>query len=257
MNAAGRLLPGAYSRLWRDRYSRRVALLRLLLPALGVALLLLVAAWPRLGPLLESVRLAVPAIDLRAARELTMVDPRYDGLDRRNRPYSVTAAVARQIPDRNDLLALKLPKAHMMMAHGDPVVITAAVGMYQSQAQLLDLSGGVDLVRRDGTRFRTATAHLNFADNTADGHDNVVGQGPQGDVTGQGFKIRDKGDTVIFTGKSTLFLKSARPARPAPPPPALPPAIANTAAAIEAAALPHPDAAPRRPKTAAHGRGPS
>jgi lipopolysaccharide export system protein LptC len=256
MNVARRPLPVAYSRLSRDRYSRRVALLRLLLPALGVALLLLVAAWPRLRPLLESVRLVVPAIDLRAARELTMVDPQYNGLDRRNRPFTVTAAVARQIPDRNDLLALKLPKAHMMMAHGDPIIVTAAVGMYQSQAQLLDLSGDVDLVRRDGTHFRTATAHLNFADNTADGHDRVVGEGPQGEVTGEGFQIRDKGDTVVFTGRSTLFLRSAKPTWPAPAPPALPPAIANTAAAIEAAAVPHPAVAPRRPKSASRGKDP-
>ncbi|HEV2303132.1 MAG TPA: LPS export ABC transporter periplasmic protein LptC [Stellaceae bacterium] len=253
MNAAGRSLAGALS---RDRYSRRVALLRLLLPALGVALLLLVAAWPRLRPLIESVGLRFPAIDLRAARELTMVDPRYSGLDRRNRPYTVTAAVARQIPDRNDLLALKRPKAHMMMAHGDPVVITAASGMYQSQAQLLDLSGGVDLLRRDGTHFQTSTAHVNFADNTADGHDRVVGHGPQGDVTGQGFRIRDKGNTVIFTGTSTLFLRGGKPTRPAPMPPALPPALARTAAAIEAAAVPRPEEKPRSPDSPVGGTDP-
>ena len=40
-----------------DRYSRRVAFLKRVLPAVGVTLLLLVAGWPRLAPLLESVRL--------------------------------------------------------------------------------------------------------------------------------------------------------------------------------------------------------
>ena len=250
MTAAG------VSRLSRDRYSRRVALLRLLLPAIGVALLLLVAAWPRLRPLIESVGLGAPAIDLRAARELTMVDPRYNGLDRSNRPYTVTAAVARQIPDRTDLLALKTPKARMMMAHGDPVFVTGAEGIYQSQAQLLDLSGGVDLVRRDGTRFRTATAHLDFADNTADGDDRVVGHGPQGDITGQGFRIRDKGNTVIFTGRSTVLLDSGKPARPGSAPAALPPAVVRTAAAIEAVAVPRPEAKPHAPQRTAGGRGP-
>jgi lipopolysaccharide export system protein LptC len=255
LSLPSRSLAPAFSPLARDRYSRRVARLRLLLPALGVALLLLVAAWPRLRPLIESVGLKLPAIDLRAARELTMVDARYSGLDRRNRPYTVTAAVARQIPDRNDLLAMKEPKAHMMMAHGDPIVVTAATGVYQSQAQLLDLFGGVDLVRRDGTHFRTATAHLNFADNSADGDDKVVGQGPQGDVTGQGFRIRDKGDTIIFTGKSSVFLKGGGPTRPAPPPPALPPTIARTAAALEAAAVPRPKPKPLPPESPAGGMG--
>lgn len=255
MNAAGRPLAGGVSRLSRDRYSRRVALLRLLLPALGMALLLLVAAWPRLRPMIESVGLGLPAIDLRAARELTMVDPRYEGLDRSNRPYTVTAAVARQIPDRNDLLSLKEPKSHMVTAHGDPIFISAATGMYQSQAQLLDLFGQVDLVRRDGTHFRTSTAHLNFADNSAEGHDRVVGHGPDGDVTGEGFRILNKGDTVIFTGHSTVFLKGGRMTRPAAPPAALPPGMARTAAAIEAAAVPQPGAKPHPPEDLGDGTG--
>src|SRR5260370_42370874 len=58
-----------------DRYSRLVALLKRGLPTLGLSLLLLGAVWPRLSPLLESVRLGFPALDLRQARELKMVPP--------------------------------------------------------------------------------------------------------------------------------------------------------------------------------------
>ena len=72
---AGHALPAASQRLprpassWRhtDRYSRRVTLLKRLLPVIGVALLVLVAIWPRLVPLLESVRFGFPVIDLREA----------------------------------------------------------------------------------------------------------------------------------------------------------------------------------------------
>jgi hypothetical protein len=51
-------------------YSRRVALLKRTLPAIGVSLLLLIAVWPRLAPIWERMRFAFPAIDLREAREL-------------------------------------------------------------------------------------------------------------------------------------------------------------------------------------------
>src|SRR5207237_7962527 len=82
---------------WRprhtDRYSRRVALLRRLLPVIGVALLVLVAIWPRLVPLLESVRFGFPAIDLREAHGLRMLNPRYAGLDSRNRPCVARSAI--------------------------------------------------------------------------------------------------------------------------------------------------------------------
>ena len=69
-----------------NRHSRRVALLKRVLPAIGLALLLLIAVWPRLAPLWERMRLAFPAIDLREARELRMVNPRYAGVDRLDRP---------------------------------------------------------------------------------------------------------------------------------------------------------------------------
>ena len=48
-----------------DRYSRRVRFLKRMLPAIGLTLLLLVSVWPKLHPLLQQVRLAFNAIDLR------------------------------------------------------------------------------------------------------------------------------------------------------------------------------------------------
>jgi len=220
-----------------DRYSRRVALLKRVLPAFGLTLLALVALWPRLSPLLESVRLGFPVIDLREARELRMVNPRYAGMDRYNRPYVVTSAVGRQAPDHDDLMSLERPKAEMTMHNGALVVVTAATAMYQSQAQLLDLFGDVNLIHQDGTRFVTKTAHLDVAADTAEGHDPVTGLGPSGDITAEGFRILDKGDTIIFTGKSDMLLKGAKTTvKPTKSPPTLPAEVEEAAARIEATA---------------------
>jgi lipopolysaccharide export system protein LptC len=220
-----------------DRYSRRVALLKRLLPMLGLTLLILVAIWPRLGPLLESVRLGFPVIDLREARELRMLNPRYAGVDRFNRPYVVTAAIGRQVPNRDDLMSLEHPRAEMILRRGALIVVTAAAAVYQSQAQLLDLSEDVNLVHENGTRFVTKTAHVDVSADTAEGHDPVSGRGPSGDIDAQGFRILDKGDTIIFTGKSNLLLKGSKPsAQPVASPPSLPHEITDTAARIEAAA---------------------
>jgi len=187
---------------WRprhtDRYSRRVTLLKRLLPVIGVALLVLVAIWPRLGPLLESVRFGFPVIDLREAHELRMLNPRYAGVDRENRPYVVTSAIGRQASDRDDLMSLERPRAEMTMHNGALVVVTAATAMYQSQAQLLDLFGDVNLVHENGTRFVTNTAHVDVAADSAGGNDPVTGHGPSGDITAQGFRVVDRGNTIVF-----------------------------------------------------------
>ncbi len=208
---AGSRKPAGRPSVMADRYSRRVLFLKRMLPAIGLTLLLLVAVWPRLHPLLQQVQLGFPAIDLREARELRMVDPRYAGLDRYNRPYVVTAAVGRQLPDRNDVMALEQPKAVMTVHGGASVVVTAASGVYQSQSQLLDLFDDVNLIHENGTRFVTRRAHVNLSDDTAEGHDPVEGHGPSGDITGEGFQILSKGDTIVFTGRSDLLLKGTKP----------------------------------------------
>jgi lipopolysaccharide export system protein LptC len=211
--------------------------LKRLLPIIGVALLALVTIWPRLVPLLDSVRFGFPVIDLREAHELRMLNPRYAGVDRFNRPYVVTSAVGRQAPDREDLMSLERPRAEMTMHNGALVVVTAATAMYQSQAQLLDLFGDVNLVHENGTRFVTNTAHVDVAADTAVGNDPVMGHGPSGDIAAQGFRVVDQGNTIVFTGRSYLLLKGTKPdASLAGAPPSLPAEVAETAAAVEAAA---------------------
>lgn len=225
-----------------DRYSRLVAVLKRMLPALGLALLVLVALWPQLDLLLKSVRFSLPVIDLREARDLRMLNPRYAGTDRFNRPYVVTAAIGRQIPNRDDLMSLEAPKAEMVLRRGAKVVVTAATAIYQSQAQLLDLFDDVNLIHENGTRFVTQSAHVDVSASTAEGHDPVVGHGPSGDIAAQGFRVLDKGDTVIFTGHSHLLLKGTKPAASPAAPPALPPEVESAAAQIAAAAAnPTPD----------------
>ena len=215
-------------------YSRRVALLKRALPAVGVLLLLLIAVWPQLTPIWERMRFAFPAIDLRDARELRMLNPRYAGMDRSGRPYVVTAAVGHQVPDRQDLMSLEGARAEMKSHNGADVVVTAKTGVYQSQAQLLDLFGNVTLTHENGTRFVTQRARLDVAHNAAEGNDPIEGHGPSGDIKAQGFRIYEKGDTVIFTGNSETLLRGAKvtPAS-ARQPPVVPAGVAATAARVE------------------------
>src|SRR5581483_3294158 len=128
--AAARLLARRAGLAMGNAYSRRVARLKVVLPALGLGLLLLVAMWPRLAPLWERMRFPLPALDLRDARELRMLNPRYAG-------------TGREVPDRSDLMSLEAPQAELKTHNGATVVVTAATGIYQSQAQLLDLFGDV------------------------------------------------------------------------------------------------------------------
>jgi lipopolysaccharide export system protein LptC len=235
-----------------NRYSRRVALLKVALPATGAAMLLLVAVWPRVAPLLDRMRFA--AIDLKEARELRMINPRFAGIDKSNQPFVVTATIGRQVPGRNDVVALEAPRADMKTHNGATIVVTANSGVYQTQSQFLDLFGNVTMVHENGTRLVTGSARIDAANNAAEGHQAVEGHGPQGDITADGFQVIDKGEIVIFTGHSDLLLKPAHSTMPAAQPATLPAPVAEAAAQIEAKtiAVPVRPPAPTAPAVLAH-----
>src|SRR5215472_7320961 len=189
-----------------DRYSRFVALMKLLLPALALGLVLLIAAWPRIEQTVSKIHISLPRIDMRDARDLQMVNARYSGIDRHHRPYVVTADKARQLPNQSDLMSLEGPKADMTLNSGAWVALTSDTGVYMTQTQLLDLYGDVKLFHDRGYDLNTDSAHVDLNAGTAEGSDAVQGHGAMGDVISEGFRLTDHGAVIFFTGKAKLHL---------------------------------------------------
>jgi lipopolysaccharide export system protein LptC len=177
-------------------------------PMLAVGLLLLIVWWPHIQATLEKVRFQVPHLDLTEARELRMVQARYTGIDRQNRPFVLTAEVAHQQPKDDGLVSLDAPKGDITQADGTWTELTAWTGVYQPDAQLLDLFGKVDIYQDKGNEFHTDSIHIDLASNSAEGHDPVEGHGPMGQINAEGIRIVDRGDTIIFTGHAVLKLVS-------------------------------------------------
>jgi lipopolysaccharide export system protein LptC len=187
-------------------YSRFVTAMKLLLPAVAIGLVMLVAVWPRLQFSLEQMRPSRPRLDLSEARDLRMVNAHYSGVDKRHRPYVLTADVARQTAQQNDLISLEGPKADLTMINGAWLALSGDTGVYLSQGQLLDLFGNVKLFHDRGYELSTETAHVDLAAGAAEGHDAVQGQGVFGDVVSEGFHLIDHGQVIVFTGKAKLHL---------------------------------------------------
>ncbi len=196
------------------RYSRFVYLTKLALPIVACTLLLLIAVWPRLESLFEIARFPAPRIDLSEARDLHMANARYTGIDRNNRPFTITAVMARQKPDLQGLITLEKPTGDLTTTAGNWLELSANTGLYQQQPQLLDLFGQVALFQDKGNEFHSTTAHIDMAAGTAEGDDPTTGQGPFGNVTADGFRILDRGDTIIFKGHATLEIEPRGAAKP-------------------------------------------
>jgi lipopolysaccharide export system protein LptC len=191
------------------RHSRIVAWLKWVLPMVAATLVLLVGAWPEIQAGLSRLTAAIPRIDLRAARDLSMVNARFTGLDRHDRPFSVTADVARQTTANDELVSLETPKADLALESGAWVALTAETGLYHTQPKQVDLYGDVNLYHDKGMTFRTESATVDLEGGTAEGQEKVEGHGPSGEIESEGFRILDKGAVVIFTGRARMLLEGA------------------------------------------------
>jgi lipopolysaccharide export system protein LptC len=190
----------------RNRYSIFVGLMKVVLPALAAALILLVIVWPQFTLNDSRVRLSVSKLAPEQAESLTMLNARYEGLDRNNQAYSVTADMATQSKSDEGLIELQLPKADITLDDGTWLALNARTGYYRRDSERLDLTGAVNLFHDQGFEMRTETAEVDLDKGVAKGDQDVEGQGTFGVVNAEGFRVVDRGGTIFFTGKTRLVL---------------------------------------------------
>ena len=190
----------------RNRYSRFVGWMKILLPALAVALVLMVVIWPQLKLYEGPFRIRVSDIPLDRADSLTMLNARYEGVDSDNQPFYLTADQAIQSSEDKDLIDLEMPKGDITLQDGSWLVLDAQDGLYNRDSQMLDLAGNVTLFHDKGFELRTESARMDLADGTAQGNESTEGQGPSGSSLSEGFRVLERGDVLIFTGKSQVIL---------------------------------------------------
>jgi len=199
--------PRPLAELANSSYSSFVGTMKILLPAIMVGIVLLVVAWPRFKAHEEGFHLTMAKISPEDIDNLRMVNPRYQGIDKRGEPFTVTATMATKEKSTSDVVELEKPVADITLTRGTWVELKGDYGAYREQDQQLDLVGSVYLYQDEGYEFRTLAAHFNLANNTAEGDDPVDCQWTAGQVTSQGFRIYDKGARILFTGKSHLVLR--------------------------------------------------
>ena len=143
---------------------------------------------------------------------MTVNNVKYDGVDDKNRPFSITAASASQPQGNNDVINLTQPQADITMADGAWVALTAKNGVYRRKEDMLDLSGDVTIFQDNGMSFKTDAATIDLKAHTAKGDQPVEGQRSDGEIASEGFEVLDDGKTVIFTGRANLkiFAKNGK-----------------------------------------------
>ncbi len=211
-------------RLVGRRYSRLVAGLKIGLPALALLMIALIAAWPHL----RDSHGALGKID---KSQTSMVNARYFSHDHQDRPFSMNAQSATEVPGQTNLVDLVKPEAEMTQTNGSWVTITSERGRYNQDDGRLLMLDNVHLLRDDGVEFVTDQADVDTKSGNARGDHKVVGHGPTGEVHADGFVATDHGKVISFThsGNATVLNNSDASAGKTPSAPVTsPPGLAPT-----------------------------
>ena len=187
-------------------YSRFVQMMKFLLPTVALLLIALILVWPYLKTEDIRFRISFAALTADQTEDPSIVNPRYIGIDKDNQSYSITADLARKLAQGSMTVELEMPKADITLEDGSWLVVTAENGVFKRTEKTLNLIGAVNPYHDSGYEFRTAKARIDLAKGIADGDTPIRGQGPFGDLQAEGFRLIDKGKTIIFTGKSKLVL---------------------------------------------------
>lgn len=202
----GRWAPSA-GQIARRRLAVRLA--KWLFPMLGVGLLLGIAIWPELDRLEDRARVSFRRVIQAQPDAVRLVEPRYQGLDEQNRPFTVTADVAAQT-ESADIVDLTLPRADILLTDGSWVLLESREGRFDKARNRLDLSGDVTLWQDGGNLLVTAAAEVLLHEGAASGDQPVAAQGPFGTLVSEGFRLTERGQVVVFTGRARAVLEGGQ-----------------------------------------------
>ncbi|WP_156901539.1 LPS export ABC transporter periplasmic protein LptC [Nisaea denitrificans] len=209
-----RFIPDGPRTLRADQFraSRLVGFMKLILPALALAIIALIVSWPQLIPDHTKFRLGdkVKNVLVAATDGLSMDQPRYVGVDEEHRPYEVTASRASQQSHGDDRLDLVNPQADLEVSDDEWMALSAATGIYDKKQKTIDLAGGVTVFHDQGYTVTSDTAQVLLDKGMARSDDPVSAHGQSGIATGEGFRIYDRGARVVFTGKSKIIFFPAQ-----------------------------------------------
>jgi lipopolysaccharide export system protein LptC len=186
-----------------------VRLLKYLLPLGALALLSTIVLWPEFERTGENARLSFRRMSRAAPESVRVVDPRYQGVDEQGRPYNVTALTASQQGSTN-VVDLDAPRGDLMLSGGGWMLVESRDGRYDRTANILDLQGDVTIWQDDGTLIETQEARVDVKGGNAEGDRPIAAQGNFGTITGDGFRLRDRGAVVVFTGNARAVLEGGQ-----------------------------------------------
>lgn len=183
-----------------------IRLMRIGLPLVGFAIIFILFLVPQFEQ-----TVITPAFDAEKVKQtlerVEMEQPQYRSFDEKQNPYTVNADSAVRDAQSPDAVDLTKPSAEIEMKDGKKLNIEALSGHYAQDKSSLTLEGDVLVKDNDGYNLTTQELEVDLETGSAKSTKAVKGEGEKGTIESEGLMIEDKGNRIIFDGKSKLILK--------------------------------------------------
>lgn len=180
-----------------DRHSRRVRILKLVLPGLGVFALAVVAGltWFKMH--------FAAGIDVRnvlfSKDGLTMVEPRLSGRAQ-GRTYDFSAARAFQSIADPKVVRMEEIDGRLELSDGTSVKVDSKNGVYDGNRETLRLDDGVTIAASNGWTAKGKSADVDLVGGRIVARESLAIAGPNAHLTADSLDLTDNGHHALFTG---------------------------------------------------------
>jgi lipopolysaccharide export system protein LptC len=194
------------------RHSRRVRVLRVLIPVVIVAGMLVTGLAVWLNPLRLLTRLPVTMSGVSlTGTKMTMTEPKLAGYTRDGRRYELSASAAAQDITRADVVSLERPYALFELSEHNKLEMRAAEGTFDRKANLLTLRRDIVLSTSEGHEARLGEAVIDLREGTVISNQPVEVKTQQGTLRGNRLEVLRSGEVVRFDGGVEMLIVAAEP----------------------------------------------
>lgn len=186
-------------------YSAFIRKMRIILPLAALCIVVVLFSWNFLKTDTAIIKTTEEAKDQAIGRN-ELINPRFDSVDDKNQPYTITAARAFQGESSKSAMFLENPIADIVLKNGNWLAIQSNKGTYDQAAQTLALNEDVMLYHDQGYSLKMAALDIDLRDNTANSDTIIEGQGPAGLLKAQGLYVDSKAQKIIFKGPAQLVI---------------------------------------------------
>lgn len=191
-------------RAFNENYTPFIRSMRILLPLTALSIIAVLFSWN----ILKSDKI-VPAKTTPQAKASNvkneLLNPRFDSLDDKNQPYTITAARALQGTNEEPVL-LESPMADIILKNGNWLAIQSDQGIYRQKNENLLLKKNVRLFYDQGFTFNTEELDIDIRAGTAKTDLKVTGYGPSGRINASGIYADSQKELLQFKGPSKLII---------------------------------------------------